>query len=270
MPQNDFLPFAGASGANVISQTDYAALTALSMGFQAGVAKSAQINKVFRQSSIMAAVLGAFIAENSGANVIDDGTTATIRSSLDDAIKMIAWGNTSARLATQAEAEAGTDNVKQMSPLRVAQAIAAQFALISAATESTAGIAKVATQAQTNAGADDASIVTPKKLLSGVSMNLGPSGYLVLPAWLGGLIVQWGTVTSSGSSDSVTFPIAFPSTCLSVSPGSMEEATGNYYFGQVTAKSTTGFTLAKYGAAPGAAPAASSTSITATWIAIGN
>ena len=56
MPDNDFLSFAGAVGANVISQADYASLPAQETGFQAGTAISGQLNKVWRQSSIMAAM----------------------------------------------------------------------------------------------------------------------------------------------------------------------------------------------------------------------
>nr|WP_238347314.1 hypothetical protein [Pseudomonas taiwanensis] len=66
-----------------------------------------------------------------------------------------------AATATQAEAEAGTDNAKRMTPLRVFQAIAK---VVKQATETTFGWAKVATQAQTNAGIDDTTIVSPKKL----------------------------------------------------------------------------------------------------------
>ncbi|MCW3478787.1 hypothetical protein OL229_04295 [Neisseriaceae bacterium JH1-16] len=43
---------------------------------------------------------------------------------LAQAIKLLGWGATDRRLATQAEAEAGTDNVYQVTALRVAQAIA--------------------------------------------------------------------------------------------------------------------------------------------------
>lgn len=52
------------------------------------------------------------------------GTDSGLTNQLLAAIKQLAWGNTVTRLASQAEAEAGTDNVKQMTPLRVAQAVA--------------------------------------------------------------------------------------------------------------------------------------------------
>jgi len=85
MATNDFLPFAGGAGSNVLTQAAYAALAARTAGFSAGVAKSAELNKVWRQSSIMAAVLAQLIADNTGADVIDDGTTATILDGLKSA-----------------------------------------------------------------------------------------------------------------------------------------------------------------------------------------
>lgn len=82
MATNDFLPFATGAGANVLSQSDYAALPAVSTGYQSGIAKSQQLNKTWRQSSIMAAVLAQFIADQTGVNSVDDGTTATLLANL--------------------------------------------------------------------------------------------------------------------------------------------------------------------------------------------
>jgi hypothetical protein len=88
MASNDFLPFAYGGGANVLSQSAYAALTTLlSGGYQSGVANSAQMNKTWRQSSIMAAVLAQFAADYSGSNSTDDGTTATLEANLVAAIR---------------------------------------------------------------------------------------------------------------------------------------------------------------------------------------
>lgn len=84
--QIDFLPFATATGANVMSQSDYAALAAVATGFQAGTAKSAQLNKAWRQGSIMAAVLAHFIGDLTGADVIDDGAITAILANLKAAI----------------------------------------------------------------------------------------------------------------------------------------------------------------------------------------
>lgn len=79
---NDFLVFGGAGGANVITQAAYAALGARTSGFSSGTANSAQCNKTWRQSSIMAAVLAQFISDRTGLDVLDDGTTATILANL--------------------------------------------------------------------------------------------------------------------------------------------------------------------------------------------
>ncbi|MDU1573283.1 MAG: hypothetical protein E6868_08530 [Pantoea sp.] len=82
MAINNFKPFATGSGANVLSQADYESLAALSSGFQAGKASSAQINKALRQGAVMASILAQFIADSSGNDVLDNGNTASILASL--------------------------------------------------------------------------------------------------------------------------------------------------------------------------------------------
>ncbi|WP_344234429.1 hypothetical protein, partial [Cupriavidus gilardii] len=64
----------------------WAALTQRLSGFQSGVAQSAQLNKAWRQSSIMAAVIAGFVADVTGRDVIDDGTTDTILTNLKAAV----------------------------------------------------------------------------------------------------------------------------------------------------------------------------------------
>lgn len=81
------------------------------------------------------------------------------------------------------------------------------------ASETNIGTLKVATQAQANAGADDATAVTPKKLRAGFAISLGTIGYIAFPTWLGGLIIQWGTIAAS-TGWGWTYPIAFPTACL--------------------------------------------------------
>lgn len=44
----------------------------------------------------------------------------------------------------------------------------------------------------------------------------GSSNYIVLPASLGGLIIQWGFATTSGGGASISFPMTFPSSCDAV------------------------------------------------------
>lgn len=78
MPTNDFQIYAGAGGANVITTSAYAALSARTAGFATGLARSNQLNKVWRQSSIVSAMLAQAISDTLGVDVVDDGTIATI------------------------------------------------------------------------------------------------------------------------------------------------------------------------------------------------
>ncbi len=90
MAINNFKPFAAASGANVVSQSDYEGLTALATGFTAGVAKSAQINKALRQSTFGAAGVAQFIMEVLGSDVLDDGDLGKFSGLLRDAVSLLA------------------------------------------------------------------------------------------------------------------------------------------------------------------------------------
>ncbi|WP_275921807.1 hypothetical protein [Burkholderia sola] len=84
--QNDFLPFATGPGANVVDQATYSALTALTTGFVSGTAQSQQLNKVWRQSSIMSAVIAQFIVAQTGQAAVDDGTTPTLLANFTKAV----------------------------------------------------------------------------------------------------------------------------------------------------------------------------------------
>ncbi|MEB4733991.1 hypothetical protein OXV40_33630, partial [Burkholderia contaminans] len=87
MAKNNFKAFAAGAGANVMTQADYEALSALLTGFVSGTATSVQLNKVWRQSSIMSAVLAQFIVDLTGQDAIDDGTTATLLANLKAAVQ---------------------------------------------------------------------------------------------------------------------------------------------------------------------------------------
>jgi hypothetical protein len=76
MAKNDFKPFATGASANVITQAEYEALTALLTGFQAGKASSAQINKAIRQATFVAAALAQYITNKTGQDVPDNGDIA--------------------------------------------------------------------------------------------------------------------------------------------------------------------------------------------------
>ncbi|MGE1094718.1 phage tail protein [Pseudomonas zeae] len=87
--------------------------------------------------------------------------------------------------------------------------IAALAALATQATEIKLGTAKIATQALTDAGVDDATMVTPKKLRAGFLSSFTANGYLALPSWLGGLVIQWGSLSVIGTA-TVPLPMAWP------------------------------------------------------------
>ena len=73
MATNDIQVWA-ASATNIESQTAYLADAGLTNGVGSGTATSSQINKILRQSTLMAAMLGQFIANQTGQNVLDNGS----------------------------------------------------------------------------------------------------------------------------------------------------------------------------------------------------
>lgn len=92
MAKNEFLPFGTAANANVLPNADYLALPERSSGFNSGVAKSEQLNTVWRQASVIASVVAQFIADNSGQDVLDDGNVTTLKNSLEQALSAQATG----------------------------------------------------------------------------------------------------------------------------------------------------------------------------------
>ena len=87
--ENDFQVFAGAAGANVLTQAEWLALAQLTTGFESGILTSASLNKALRQASTIAALVAQFIADYSGQAVLDDGTIANKEVNLEAAIKSL-------------------------------------------------------------------------------------------------------------------------------------------------------------------------------------
>ncbi|WP_434663877.1 gp53-like domain-containing protein [Aeromonas sp. NJAU223] len=114
-----------------------------------------------------------------------------------------------AQIATQAEVDAGIDDSKFVTALKLMN-------WVKQAGESVLGMLKVATQAQTNAGAADDVVVTPKKLRAGFAVSLAANGYIAFPTWMGGVIIQWGgfivnfTTAPQVIAQVVTLPMTFP------------------------------------------------------------
>lgn len=82
------------------------------------------------------------------------------------------------------------------------------------ATDTVAGIVEKATQVELNAGTAN---VWPDAatLLNGLAMSSATNGYIKLPVWLGGFVVQWGFNSSLTNPITITYPIAFD-TCFAV------------------------------------------------------
>lgn len=111
--------------------------------------------------------------------------------------------------ATQAETNAEVSDVAAVTPKKLGEYVTQR-----AATEGRSGVLEIATQSETNTGTDDERAVTPKKLRWGVSTSIGANGYITLPSWLGGIIIQWGRsypVSGDAGGHSVSFPLTFPS-----------------------------------------------------------
>jgi hypothetical protein len=84
-------------------------------------------------------------------------------------------------------------------------------ATVAQASETVAGKAEIATQAETNTGTDNQRIVTPLKLRSGFAISLNQNGYIKFPAWMGGLLLQWGLATCAEESNvDVNFNTPYP------------------------------------------------------------
>lgn len=86
MAKNDFLPFATADGANVLSADEYQKLTSRSNGFSAGVARSQELNTVWRQASAIAHVVAQFIADTNNSDVADNGDLDALKTGLITAL----------------------------------------------------------------------------------------------------------------------------------------------------------------------------------------
>ncbi|MFV2946421.1 phage tail protein [Pseudomonas japonica] len=136
-------------------------------------------------------------------------------------------------MASQTDAENGSESNKPMSALRVFQAIAAR---VVQATESVLGIARIATQLQVNGGADGLTIVTPKTLRFGFYAQFDSNGCICFPSWLGGWIVQWGlgSQIEAGQTKTISYPIAYPNRHLWTGSGN------SFASGSTAMTSTTG------------------------------
>lgn len=110
---NDFKALATGVGANVVTQGQYETLLAgaLSDGFEAGLAKSSEFNKVLRQCSSIAAALAQLAADETGLDMLDDGDLATLQSRFAAMISAISsvgvWSTGDIKLTMKNSADSG-------------------------------------------------------------------------------------------------------------------------------------------------------------------
>ena len=86
----------------------------------------------------------------------------------------------------------------------------------SVATTTQAGIVEICTDAELLAGASDTVVATPLKLRLGFAVSIGTRGYVALPTWLGGVVIQWGKETTVTASTVINLPYAGMANCYAV------------------------------------------------------
>lgn len=82
----DYIPFSTNTGANIQGQSSYVIEPIRLTGHQAGVAKSAVVNKTLRQSSVMVAALANMLSEALDVDVLDDGDVDALMGLLQDVV----------------------------------------------------------------------------------------------------------------------------------------------------------------------------------------
>jgi len=171
--EQDFLPYAVGGSANVLSQAAYAALTSLLQnGLTSGIVPSNELNKILRQPSIMASVIGQFIVAETGQPAIDDGTTATLLANF-----------TAAVVAASKQQVILTDT-------GAANAYAAANAVPLTALPTVSGVAQKFQVAHSNTGAS----------------TYAPDGLAAHPIFgLGGLALQGGEMPAGGVAGLVSY-----------------------------------------------------------------
>jgi hypothetical protein len=92
MPTVDYLPVATSANATVDTQANFDGSGYQLNGFQDGIADPAQVNKVWRQASMIGNAVAEFISDILGIDVLDDGNSAALIANLKAAIAASATG----------------------------------------------------------------------------------------------------------------------------------------------------------------------------------
>ncbi|HDW8705232.1 TPA: hypothetical protein RNB62_002618 [Escherichia coli] len=183
MAKNDFKAFATDRNANVMLQEEWEALPALLSGFTAGKASSAQVNKVIRQASFIAAALAQFVSDKTQRDVLDNGDLPGFVELLGSgfAVEYLSRKNPFGDIKSDGTVKTALENL---------------------------GLGEAAKR---NVGTGANQIPD----MGSFTLSVSGTGYQKLPS---GFILQWGSIGAPGiAQDVVThFPIAFPNRCLRV------------------------------------------------------
>jgi hypothetical protein len=86
---NEILKF-GDTATNILTQAQYSADARRNLGNQPGIARSALVNKAMRQSAFVVNALTQLVEDITGADVLDDNNTATLKTNLQLLIQQLA------------------------------------------------------------------------------------------------------------------------------------------------------------------------------------
>ncbi|HFO6750484.1 TPA: hypothetical protein ACHKU5_003062 [Escherichia coli] len=230
MAKNDFKAFATGKNANVMSQAEWEALPALLSGFTAGKASSAQVNKVIRQASFIAAALAQFVSDKTQRDVLDNGDLPGFVELLGSgfAVEYLSRKNPFGDIKSDGTVETALENL---------------------------GLGEAATR---NVGTDTGQVPDMSSFTTGYSGSADwpnpKSGWSKGPD---GVITQWGIfgfpVGQTGTN--VVFPLPFPTrvesitlTMADIQESLLSPATMPAYGVNSTGTSRTGFTARMSGA----------------------
>lgn len=110
MAKNELLPFANGEDANVLSTAQWEALTdILENGFQSGIARSEQVNRVLAQGAVASYVLGQLIVDQLNKDATLDKNTlyqnlvSALQENAKDVCLPLSGGNVTGNLSVQSK-----------------------------------------------------------------------------------------------------------------------------------------------------------------------
>ncbi|WP_419195491.1 gp53-like domain-containing protein [Escherichia coli] len=212
MAKNDFKAFATDRNANVMSQEEWEALPALISGFTAGKASSAQVNKVIRQASFIAAALAQFVSDKTQRDVLDNGDLPGFVELLGSgfAVEYLSRKNPFGDIKSDGTVQTALENLQL----------------------------KSAAQRDVGTGANQ----IPD--MNSFHISTSQTGWCKFP---NGLILQWGLTPTIFASGSVSYPIPFPGGCLFVGKNTYSPVAEKTAVFEIVNPSMTGFTAANIG-----------------------